>query len=110
MLHPGASMTFETSELHLSPGKRCLFGPVGKKMQDFGIHCLQHTDPQQLGITELPPQGSRFCLITHPASKKQGSAKWTHRHKHTEESELKPRHKENKNSWDQRAAWGKEME
>lgn len=41
MLHPGASMTFETSGLLSSSGKRCLFGPVGKKMQDFGVHCLQ---------------------------------------------------------------------
>lgn len=34
----------------------------------------------------------------------------THTHKHTEESELKPQHKENKISQDQRAAWEKEME
>lgn len=66
-------------------------------------------DPWQLGIAELPPQGNRFCLLIYPAIKKQGSAKWIHIHKHTEESELKPKYKENKNSWDQRAAWEKEM-
>lgn len=63
----------------------------------------QHTDPQQPGTAELPSQGSRFCCSLSSQKEKGGSAKWTYTHKHTEESRLKPQHKENKNSRDQRA-------
>lgn len=73
----------------------------------------QHTEPHQPGAAELPSQGSRFCLLIYPASKKEGSAEWTHKHKHREEPELKPQHKGNKNSKDQRgqgAARERELE
>lgn len=36
----------------------------------------------KLGITELPPQGNRFCLLLYPASKKQGSATDIHTQTH----------------------------
>lgn len=58
--------------------------------------------------TDLNSQGLQSCHL-----RAAGSAKWTHIHKHIEESELKPQHEENKNSRDQRgqgAAWEREPE
>lgn len=113
MLHPGAPITFETSGLPSSSGKRCLLGLWEKRCRILKFTpCKltgQHMDPQQLGTTELPSQGNRFCLLVYPASKNRAQLNG-HTHKHTEDSELKPQHEENKNSWDQRAAWEKEME
>lgn len=76
-------------------------------MQDFGVHCLQANRAAH------GPSAARDCraaipgqqvLFAHLFSQKEkgGSAKWTYTHEHIEESELKPQHKENKNSRDQR--------
>lgn len=51
---------------------------------------------------------SRFYLLIYPGSKKKVTQLDRHTYTNTEESELKPQHKENKNSRDQRgqgAAW-----
>lgn len=56
-------------------------------------------DPQQPGPAKLPPQGGRFCLLIYSASKKEEAQLNGHTRTNTE---LKPQHKENKNSRDQR--------
>lgn len=78
-----------------------------KKVKDFWSSLLassqgstQTLNSQGLQSCHLRAAGS-VCSFIQP-TERGGSAKRTHIHKHTEESELKPQHKENKDSRDQR--------
>lgn len=72
-------------------GDACLdlWGKKGEGFLEFTACKLtgQHTDPQQPGTAELPSQGSRFCLLIYPASKKEEAQLNGHTHTNTQRSQ-----------------------